>query len=110
MKLHRLWMLPVGLLLVIGTLGCGGTARKIERLGGKAEADATGSIANVDFFGTQIGDADLELMKGLTKLQSLNLRGSQITGAGLEHLKGLTNLESLLLGSPQITDAGLERL
>ena len=39
-----------------------------------------------------------------------NLNNTQITDAGLEHLKGLTSLEELLLAATQITDAGLEHL
>jgi Leucine-rich repeat (LRR) protein len=56
---------------------------------------------------TQISDAGLEHLKGLTSLTSLNLtslslKGSQITDTGLEHLKGLTSLTSLTLFGTQI--------
>lgn len=60
--------------------------------------------------GTQITDADLEQLKGLTMLQELQLWGTQITDAGLKHLKGLTTLQTLQLQDTQITDAGLEHL
>ena len=40
----------------------------------------------------------------------VNLQGRQVTDAGLEHLKGLTKLERLDLGDTRITDAGLEHL
>ena len=33
-------------------------------------------------------DAGLEHLKGLTKLQWLDLAGTEVTDAGLEHLKG----------------------
>ena len=46
-------------------------------------------------------DAGLEHLKGLTRLQSLNLAETKVTDAGLEHLKGLTHLQSLDLMSNQ---------
>ena len=42
---------------------------------------------------TQVTDAGLEHLKGLTQLQGLSLSGTQVTDAGLEHLKGLTQLQ-----------------
>ena len=60
--------------------------------------------------GTQVTDAGLEHLKGLTRLQSLDLSGTQVTDAGLEHLKGLTQLQWLSLEGTQVTDAGLEHL
>ncbi len=52
---------------------------------------------------TQVTDADLEHLKGLTNLRYLNLTNTQITDAGLEHLKGLSNLENLELDDTQVT-------
>jgi len=49
-------------------------------------------------------------LKGLAKLQTLNLMRTKITDAGLVHLRGLTNLQMLNLSYTQITDAGLVRL
>ncbi len=43
----------------------------------------------------------------MNDLQQLNLNGTQVTDAGLEHLKGLTRLQTLFLINTQITDAGL---
>ena len=40
-------------------------------------------------------------LKGLTQLQSLNLRDTKVTDAGLVHLKGLTKLQSLDLAEPR---------
>jgi Leucine-rich repeat (LRR) protein len=40
-------------------------------------------------------------------LERLSVRKTQITDAGVEHLKGLTNLAGLDLSDTQITDAGL---
>lgn len=38
------------------------------------------------------------------------LDGTQVTDAGLVHLKGLTNLEYLYLRKTQVTDAGIAEL
>ena len=47
----------------------------------------------------------------MANLQPLRLSYTQVTDAGLVHLKGLTNLESLALASrTQITDAGITEL
>ena len=43
-------------------------------------------------------------------LTALYLWGTQVTDAGLEHLKGLTSLTSLDLSGTQVTDAGVEAL
>ncbi len=60
--------------------------------------------------GTKISDSALVHLKGLTKLQILDLGGTPITDAGLEHLEGLTNLRVLDLRTAPVTDAGLKHL
>jgi hypothetical protein len=57
----------------------------------------------------RVTDAGLEHLKGLTGLRMLIL-GAQVTDAGLAHLKGMTGLQTLHLASTQVTDAGLEHL
>jgi Leucine-rich repeat (LRR) protein len=52
----------------------------------------------------------LVCLKGLTKLQSLNLSETKITDVGLEYLNVFTKLQSLDLWHTNVTDAGLERL
>ncbi len=58
----------------------------------------------------KITDSGLAHLKGLTKLEKLNLDGTKITDEGLAHLKGLTKLEWLHLYSTAITDEGLVHL
>jgi Leucine-rich repeat (LRR) protein len=59
---------------------------------------------------TQITDAGLEHLKGLTGLTYLELSGTQVTDAGLQHLSVLTGLGYLCLSDTQITDAGVQQL
>jgi Leucine-rich repeat (LRR) protein len=46
----------------------------------------------------------------LPGLQRLRLDHTQVTDAGLRHLKGLTRLELLDLDSTQVSDAGVVEL
>ena len=66
-----------------------------ERLGVDLLANVTGAI----FFTTdksEVGDAVLEHLKGLTQLQWLYLDGTAVSDAGLVHLKGLSQLKELV--------------
>jgi hypothetical protein len=83
----------------------------IKKLGGTVILDKTsGEVVEVLLMGTQITDAGLEQLKGLTSLTTLFLTHTQITDAGLEHLQGMTSLTRLYLSNTQITDAGLVHL
>ena len=44
------------------------------------------------------------------QVTQISLADTQITNAGLEHLKGLTNLEGLWLNDTQVTDDGVAEL
>lgn len=81
---------------------------KIKESGGKlTQGDGWVSVRFTD---SPVTDADLEHLKGLTDLVSLNLSRTRVTDAGLEYLEGLTNLEVLNLSSTGVTDAGLQHL
>jgi hypothetical protein len=67
-------------------------------------------LNGLDLSHTPITDTGLVHLKGLTKLNNLYLHLTQITDAGLVHLKGLTKLQSLDFSYTRITDAGLEHL
>jgi Leucine-rich repeat (LRR) protein len=60
--------------------------------------------------GIKLGDAGLKRIEGLTTLEILFLMENPITDAGLDHLQRLTKLKELGLGQTKITDAGLEKL
>ena len=46
----------------------------------------------------------------LTCCAGLYLNNTQVTNAGLVHLKGLSNLQTLFLNDTQITDEGVKQL
>ena len=113
----------LGLSLVVVASGC--TAKpstehfkviaefEIEKLGGKVVVDEKSPaypIILVDLHNTQVTDAGLRHLEGLSKLQKVSLNDTKVTDAGLEHLKGLTSLETLDLANTRVTDAGLEHL
>ncbi|HET6879427.1 MAG TPA: hypothetical protein VFI31_04710 [Pirellulales bacterium] len=50
-------------------------------------------IEGVYFAYTQVTDARLAYLRGLTNLEWVNLDDTLITDAGLAHLQGLTNLK-----------------
>ena len=54
----------------------------------------------------QFGDAGMTHLEGLP-LTALNLRGTQITDAGLRHLRGMTQLVVLAVPQTAVTDAGM---
>jgi len=66
--------------------------------------------ANLNLRGTEVGDAGLANLEGLKGLVRLHLEKTKVTDAGLERLKGLENLEYLNLYGTAVTDAGLKHL
>jgi hypothetical protein len=69
-----------------------------------------GPVTGIDLHNTKVADADLELLRDLTDLRTLNLSGTGITDAGLKSVGGLTGLQTLLLNETAVTDAGLQHL
>ena len=59
---------------------------------------------------TEVSDADLTHLKGLTGLQRLWLQDTKVSDAGLVHLERLTALQELDLSNTQVSDAGLKHL
>jgi len=58
----------------------------------------------------RVSDAGLGYLKGLTKLRSLEVWATDVTDAGLIHPKGFTNLKRLDLRMTKLTDTGLQHL
>ena len=59
---------------------------------------------------TQITDASLRRLEGLTELEYLDVKGTKVTDAGLRHLRGLTGLTGMSLENTGVTDDGLANL
>ena len=59
---------------------------------------------------TQITDAGLKHVEGLTNVQYMMLSYTQVTDDGLDHLKGLTGLQRLDLKGTKVTDDGVAKL
>ena len=57
--------------------------------------------------GTNITDAGLIILGGLSQLESLNLDDSDVTDAGLASLSGLARLQSLSLRNTRTSNAGI---
>jgi Leucine-rich repeat (LRR) protein len=58
----------------------------------------------------RVRDTELRHLKGLTALQSLDLSDTPVTDAGLKHLRELTTLQSLDLSGTKVTSAGVRKL
>jgi hypothetical protein len=59
---------------------------------------------------TQVTDAGLVHLRGMTRLTHLRLDTTEVTDDGLRHLVGLTKLKRLDLRKTKATEAGLARL
>ncbi len=62
----------------------------------------------LDYHRSNITDAGLVHLSGMTRLEWLELTGSKITGLGLASLKEMKRLKRLCLGWTHVDDAGLE--
>ena len=101
----------LGCWLLLGLVGCGSSdpTAALEQLGAKVKRNAQGEVLEVDCRNTEITDANLVHLSGLTTLEWLGLP-SQITDQSLVHLKGLTGLHGITLVNSQISEAGITEL
>jgi hypothetical protein len=67
-------------------------------------------LTSLELPDTTITDKKLAFLRDLPDLKHLELKGALITDDGLQHLLGLSKLESLSLGKTNITDSGLHML
>ena len=81
----------------------------LEERGAEIERNEQGDVIRVNCH-SEFTDAGLVYLKGLEKLEILEIRDAPITDAGLAHLKGLKTLKDLRLNGPEITGAGLVHL
>jgi hypothetical protein len=68
------------------------------------------AVRSLNLYGTNITDAGLAHLAGLSDLQTLNLNDTEVGDAGLEQLRGLPHLKELSVFHTRVTDAGLEHL
>jgi len=68
-------------------------------------------LTNLEELGLQgCGGSDFSPLAGLVKLRTLNLQGTDAGDAAVEALRSIQRLQSLRLGSDQLTDVGLVSL
>ena len=67
-------------------------------------------ILTINLNQTQVTDAELERLKAVEGLVSLQLHSAPITDKGLDTIGQLTSLKQLELSNTRITDKGLEKL
>ena len=72
--------------------------------------DCFATVVFVSLCNTQVTDAHLEHIKGLSELQTLWLSNTQISNRGIKPLKELTQLEELFLDDTQVSDEGINEL
>jgi len=67
-------------------------------------------LQHLNLIGTGIGNEGLQHLQGLMGLQELFLNRTKVSDEGLQHLRGLTGLRVLGLGGTNVSDAGLQHL
>tara|TARA_B100000809_G_scaffold257649_1_gene299598 strand:+ start:153 stop:677 length:525 start_codon:yes stop_codon:yes gene_type:complete len=82
----------------------------LKRLDAVLETDDEGNILSLTASGPLIVDEVLEQIGAMKTLLILNLEYTEITDAGLAHLVGLSNIRTLVLRGTEITDEGLAQL
>ncbi|MFP6613293.1 MAG: hypothetical protein VB835_13365, partial [Pirellulales bacterium] len=91
MKRRQALILLVGLLLVATPVLAEPTPNEviaaIKKLGGGVSVDQNKAVVRVSLYRTNITDAGLANLKGLSSLEVLYLYGTQVTDAGVEKLK-----------------------
>jgi hypothetical protein len=101
-KLPVCWVLAVACLVVGGAVaGCGSPISpeqkhamdEVIKLGGRISFQNNGY--KVDFTKTEVHDKDLELLKNIENVKTVDLEGTLISDPALETLKSLGSLEAL---------------
>ena len=72
--------------------------------------DFFGEVVKAHLVGNMIGDAGLANVKGLPRLETLELSGAYVNEAGVAKIKDLTELESLDLSTTNVTDVELANI
>ena len=83
---------------------------ELKKLGAVVKRNDNGEAVTVGLGGTQISDAGLVYLKGLTELDLLNIFGTQVTDVDLVHFKAMTNIQTLFLTDTNLTAAAFADL
>ena len=67
-------------------------------------------LKRLDVAGTQVADATMTILSGLTAMESLDVAGGEVTDDGVQELLPLTNLKHLGLGRSQLAAGACEVL
>ena len=81
----------------------------IRAMGGRAIV-SEGVLQDVSLASTAITDAQLKNLRGLERLEVLDLQATEVGDLGLEQLGGLSRLRELTLSHTLTSDAGLHHL
>ena len=77
----------LGLLLVMGVVGCDLSVARLEDKGANLTKNEQGEIIEVSLWDTEITDAGLVHLKEQNNLEYLWLDGTKVTDAGVAELK-----------------------
>ena len=77
---------------------------------GLAKIKGLTRLENLQLGKSRVGDTGLAIIAGFTELKTLDLQSTRITDAGMVHLKPLLKLQWLCLSETKVTDAGLAQL
>ena len=107
MSPKRTWVLPAGLLLVVGTLGCGEKSKPVveesKPNSTMPEVGRDAAIAEIKKLGSRLSFDEESPDRAIIEVY---FSGTEVTDAELVHLKELTNLKVLDFHATQVTDAG----
>lgn len=85
-------------------------ANELRLLGAIVRSDNDGAIVEISFADAKTEEDVTLKLKGLVKLQVLDLTGKKVDDECLKNIAGLKNMEVLVLARTKITDAGLAHL
>ncbi len=72
--------------------------------------EAPFTVLGINLVHTRANDEGMKNLRGLSRLETLDLNYTEISDEGMQHLAGMTKLSGLTLGSHRITDAGIEHI
>ena len=87
-----------------------GSGRGVDHGRGTAVSKWHDQAPNAQTRAAKLTDAGVEHLRGMTRLQVLDLQRNEVTDVGLQSLEGMAELRSLDLSHNKVTGAGLKNL